>query len=983
MPQNEESKETREHKDPVGWLFGRDLIASMKTSTLYTAFGAKIDARAWMSARAFKFGDHYVTTDEETGEREFWFDYISDTGDSTRATYSVAYLAMSNLYVKSRFTERPAAEADRDVFLEHVMVRAETGKDVSPEHAGLKAENLVRLPRGKFLFVGGDTTYHMSDYPGLSNRFQNPFRWAAEDLEKDVGTENFDKTRRRLFGIPGNHDYYDLLDGFRRQFRRPVREDLRRTYQEGDSTGPQLQIPGYIRQQEASYVALKLPFGWWMWGLDTDVGKIDERQQEFFKSLVGDGKTADRLIVATSAPTTVFGQYAKPKDEKASRAFYALGVPRPFLPDGHAGLEKDEVRLRDDQCRLDLSGDVHQYARYWGNDTPPSKDTPPRKGSKISADPKRNYASVVSGLGGAFLHPTMTYRGEVREQVLYPTEDTSRKTIAGKVFNPWKILKGGWVHAIGFIMAFVIYFGATHVQSSRQAVSAFVNLPVLRLLHIAAPEPITPTMPSDAPAAARQTTDAGRTGAASVEPRYFWGPNARPKATGYVWSLVLLGLSVPFVILAVLLMEMRYKKFVELDEGVARELNKLASGKSGARGEDYGGETGAGSRGGAAVMEADPKKVILEDAKRKNAALVLVTKVWLYALVAASFILIVSGVLLILPHRDNNTPFGSSVIVLFSIIWAVCAFILSMRYSDWLFEQTSKRTVEEREWWVTGVLYVFAVLCLGAGIWVFGKNNLPAYLLSDIIFFVTLVAAFAILIYVLPLIVGAGHNSGGEKALLVVFGVWHAILQIFVPFMLVRKGTWLTLLLAAVVVLFFSFVVGPRVMKKYREGWPLLACWLVYGVIMLALPWLVLRSLTWLIADRNSPLWLAFWPTEPGARWLASFRAYEWWAPYNGMVEPVNGWWGLVPALLAGGVGLWMCCSWFGWYLGVASLFNSHYNEAGAAARIEGFKQFVRIKVTENTLTGYVIAVDESKEAGRELKPCLVDVFHLEARKSP
>ena len=32
----------------------------------------------------------------------------------------------------------------------------------------------------------------------------------------------------------------------------------------------QLTLPGFSEVQETSYVALKLPFGWWMWGLDTE-----------------------------------------------------------------------------------------------------------------------------------------------------------------------------------------------------------------------------------------------------------------------------------------------------------------------------------------------------------------------------------------------------------------------------------------------------------------------------------------------------------------------------------------------------------------------------------------------------------------------------------------------------------------------------------------------------------------------------------------
>lgn len=103
-------------------------------------------------------------------------------------------------------------------------------------HLDHKVDNegttLARMPRGEFLLVGGDTCYHISDYPSLHIRFQTPFSWAYQDLEDDLKTSKKineeqarqeRKKRRPLFGIPGNHDYYDMLNGFRRQFRFPAK----------------------------------------------------------------------------------------------------------------------------------------------------------------------------------------------------------------------------------------------------------------------------------------------------------------------------------------------------------------------------------------------------------------------------------------------------------------------------------------------------------------------------------------------------------------------------------------------------------------------------------------------------------------------------------------------------------------------------------------------------------------------------------------
>ena len=74
-----------------------------------------------------------------------------------------------------------------------------------------------------------------------------------------------------------------------------------------------------------------------------------------------------------------------------------------------------------------------------------------------------------------------------------------------------------------------------------------------------------------------------------------------------------------------------------------------------------------------------------------------------------------------------------------------------------------------------------------------------------------------------------------------------------------------------------------------------------------------------------------------------------------------------------------MSCVLFGWYLAVALAFNGHNNEAGGAARIEGFKEFIRFRLDRNGLTGYVIAIDEPGTAGGKgkLRPKLVDVFRI------
>lgn len=72
-----------------------------------------------------------------------------------------------------------------------------------------------------------------------------------------------------------------------------------------------------------------------------------------------------------------------------------------------------------------------------------------------------------------------------------------------------------------------------------------------------------------------------------------------------------------------------------------------------------------------------------------------------------------------------------------------------------------------------------------------------------------------------------------------------------------------------------------------------------------------------------------------------------------------------------------MSCIWLGWYLAVSLEFNGHYSEAGGAARIEEYKEFMRIRLTKDGLTVYVIGVDKPLTEGKHLKPKIIDVFEL------
>jgi hypothetical protein len=188
--------------------------------------------------------------------------------------------------------------------------------------------------------------------------------------------------------------------------------------------------------------------------------------------------------------------------------------------------------------------------------------------------------------------------------------------------------------------------------------------------------------------------------------------------------------------------------------------------------------------------------------------------------------------------------------------------------------------------------------------------------------------------------VGGELKGTGGKIGFLLLGIWHALLQLALPLLLVVALPWNEALLIGLATALLSWAVGrlaPRLLSRADA-----ADRGRLGIVLLA-------------------IWFA---------WMAGVLAYTF---ANKGQQYATG----ASYFTALALGMTLTCTFFGWYLGVSICFDGHNNEAGGGARIEQFKQFIRFRLNAQGLTGYVIAIDEVEEDGRRLKPKLIDVFEV------
>ena len=186
----------------IRWYGATSLFGHFRNLVSSAIASESIDSRDWMRALdaremlenvARVLGVPPRGTLLESLDRPLWIDFVADTGD------------------------------DRDVS------RA-VGRMLFDEYSARDGDGALTLPRGDILLFGGDTAYPVATADEIHRRVVQPWN---EVLRERPDTR---ARPRVLLGIPGNHDWYDGLDGFARFFRREV--DMADAAAESTALGP-------------------------------------------------------------------------------------------------------------------------------------------------------------------------------------------------------------------------------------------------------------------------------------------------------------------------------------------------------------------------------------------------------------------------------------------------------------------------------------------------------------------------------------------------------------------------------------------------------------------------------------------------------------------------------------------------------------------------------------------------------------------------
>jgi hypothetical protein len=301
--------------------------------------------------------------------------------------------------------------------------------------------------------------------------------------------------------------------------------------------------------------------------------------------------------------------------------------------------------------------------------------------------------------------------------------------------------------------------------------------------------------------------------------------------------------------------------------------------------------------------------------------------------------------LLILEPGESNPPsFLAAILIGLSCVAGLLILSLIRCYSDILFQRSRIRKETWLDFIPLWVLSVMGIFYMAVGLLHYGiyKASIMSFDLLVIVVWSLVILGLTAFPFFAPGKLGVAKTNAGKFLAL---GFWHAILQISIPVCLALYVDWASWLIICGAAIAITLIAGHLFTSRYffREfsadiqkkiGQGLLIAWIVTGIAV-------------------------FFATLQGE--LVAVDASR-----------------LLMAFLSGAV---FSCIWLGWYLAVSLAFNCHNNEAGGGARSDKFRHMIRIKLTENTLTGYVIGIESPEEDISKTKISLVDVFTLQARK--
>jgi hypothetical protein len=333
----------------VSWYDPR-LLARVGIRTIVSSvFGQYADQRLMQAVtdpaddrelvRRYDYSDprasdpHRRIAADETGA--FWVDYVADVGDGFEPTYTLAYLLAQD---------------------------------------ALEVGGAGSLRHGEILIMGGDQCYPQATREEYKRRLLLPFGWAFGVPEPE----------RKLFAIPGNHDWYDGLNAFDSLFC-SSRDRL------SDAKGNV--IGGWQCQQHRSYWAIRLPHNWWLWGADIQFSKyLDTPQVNYFEAMAQQMQPGDNLVICLAEPSWMIADLQGLDEEE--NFFKITSI----------------ARARGAHVAAVIAGDWHNYNRYYAHEL--------------------DVHFITAGGGGAFLHPTHVLKNNI--QVRWPERADMRQGDAGR-----------------------------------------------------------------------------------------------------------------------------------------------------------------------------------------------------------------------------------------------------------------------------------------------------------------------------------------------------------------------------------------------------------------------------------------------------------------------------------------------------------------------------------------------------------------------